>query len=300
MKLALIWQGISGRYGQWKDGLWAAMQIIEQTHDVLYFDTTDIEELTAWNPDFVLYWEAPCTLNGKDAHNYQSVLNLPCKKALLFAGGPVSSKTCHGFDHYFVESQINLDEFQQLGLPVSRAFGVNTQIMKPQKQPKVFDAYMPATCASWKRQSLFSKAVRDKGVLSGRDQETDPQPFIDARNNGTLLLPELPAEAVASLYNASHVCINTSEYWGGGQRATLESMACSVPVIAMSDSPKNREYVEESGFGITVPPNVEAIKGAIESIKKTPFPSSQGVDYIHSKYTEHHYAQAILDVITAI
>lgn len=300
MKIAFIWQGFDGRYGMWQDGLAAAMRILAKEHTVRYFDfpLTGIDE---FKPDVVLYWESPCTLKGRDAENYQSVMNLPYKKALLFAGGPVEVTTCHGFDLYFVESKINEEEFEALGLPWKRAFGVNTQIMKPQYQGKKWDGIIAATFADWKRHTLFAEALGDKGLAVGRLQEFDRNGYNRCMELVVNVMPEQTPTELAKLYNASHVAVNTSAFWGGGQRMTLEAMACGIPVIVMSDSPKNCEYVEESLGGMVVPPEPQAIRDAIEEIGRwLPEDKTDGVDYIQSKWTERHYAKALLEGIKGI
>lgn len=300
MTIAFIWQGLSQNkiYGHWGDGLKAAMVLIEKKHKVIYLEPwQDVPE----EVDIILYWEAPCTLNGENRSNYLKVQNNKKPKILLFAGGPIKKEWCTGFDLYLVESEINEKEFEEIGQPWMRAFGVDTEVIKPIKQPKIFDAVFPATCAGWKRQTLFSKALGSRGVLCGRFQESDPSGFLNARENGTLIFPELPYEAVNTLYNASWCCVNTSEYWGGGQRTTLEAMAAGIPVIVMSDSPKNIEYVKESGAGIIVEPNEESIRNGIEQIKKWPAERrSLGVEYIQSKWTARHYADNILKGINKI
>jgi glycosyltransferase involved in cell wall biosynthesis len=298
MKIAFIWQGFDGRYGQWRDGLWAAMQLIEKRHQVRYFDfpLTDVND---FNPDIVLYWEACCTAAGKDRDNYETVRKLPFKKALLFAGGPIRKEWCTGFDLFFVESRLNEEEFSALGIPWKRAFGVNTQIFKPEKQPKVFDGVFQATCASWKRHWLGAEALGSKYAVMGRHQATDPMGFMRVRDAGGLVLPELSAEAVASVLNASHTVINSSDYWGGGQRATLEAMACGVMPVVMTDSTKNREFVEESGFGLVVDPDPNKIREAVQH-RKEDYVGEPGVAYIRNKWTERHYADALLAGIKEI
>lgn len=295
MRIAFVWQGFSGRYGHWQDGLWLAMKHIEKQHEVKYFEPFQTKEITEFNPDRVLYWEAPCTINGKDKDNYLAVCNLPFKKALLFAGGPLEEMWVTDFDHVFVESKVNADDCERQGIPYSIAFGINDEIFKPEKQPKVFDGIHPATCASWKRQQLGAEALGNKLVLCGRFQETDPSPFTESRRLGALVLPELSYPALASLMNASHTLVQTSSYWGGGQRATLEAMACGVPPIVMEDSLKNREYVEESGFGWVCKPEPLAIKKAVEYAKGSEI--SGGVEYIQNKWTGKHYADSILKII---
>lgn len=285
MKIAFCWQGVSGRYGFWKDGLYRAMKRIEEKHDVRY-----IEPWEEVKPDeIVLYWESACTSNGKDGENYKRIQQLPNRKALLFAGGPIQEEWLFNFDHVFVEGEFNKKEMDALGIPCSIAFGVNEDIFNPDPQQKVFDGFMQATFAGWKRQPLFAEALGQKGLLCGRYQEEDQSPWINSSQS--IRLPELPAEAVARLINASHAVVNTSEYWGGGQRCTLEAMACNVPVIVMSDSPKNREYVEESGAGIVCDPNPDAIRNSIEQVKGR---DMGGVQYVFENWTSKHYAENIL------
>ena len=242
LKIAFVWQGINGRYGHWNDGLKKAMELIETEHIVTYHEPYEhIKDV-----DLILYWEAPVTIVGKDKLNYLNILTNPLPKALLFAGGTLKKEWVDGFDLLFVESQVNADECEKLGIPYRTAFGVNTDIFYPRKMDKIYDGMHQATCASWKRLDLFAKALKDKGIVCGRDQETDPNGFIECRKQGVTLLPEQSYESVAQLLNQSHTMVQTSEYWGGGQRATLEAMACGIPPIVMSDSPKNREFVEET------------------------------------------------------
>lgn len=149
------------------------------------------------------------------------------------------------------------------------------------------------TCASWKRQWLVGESIGSKGIVVGRYQETDPTPFKRCKELGVTVLDEKQPEEIRTLLNQSHTCLQTSEYWGGGQRCTLEALACDVPVICMTDSPKNREYVEESGCGLVVEPNAQNISDAVHIIKATDY-GTRGSDYVKSKWTSKHYADNLL------
>lgn len=298
LKIAFIWQGLDGRYGyMWKDGLAAAMKLIEETCDVHYYDFP-LVGIHEFEPDIVLYWESPVTLRGKDQANYQSVIDLPYKKALLFAGGPVDRQICHGFDLYFVESKISEEEFNALGLPWKRAFGVNTQIFKPMNLEKKRDGIIQATFAGWKRHELFADALGENGMAVGRLQESDRNGYNRCIERGVEVLEEQTPERVAELINESYTVVNTAEYWGGGQRCTLEAMACGIPVIVMKDSPKNCEYVEESKGGLIVEPDVVSIQSAIEELSE--FQGNAGLHYVRKYWTERHYADALLEGIASI
>lgn len=288
MKIAFVWQGSSDEhtFSHWNDGLRAAMKLIEETHEVTYHEPWDDIEA-----DFILYWEAPCTANGTNAPHYNKVRNSPIKKALLFAGGPIEVQNISGFDWFFTESQINDEEFEKLGVPYTRAFGINEDIFKPLNLEKKWDGIHHGTCASWKRQWLVGQALGDRGLLVGRRQKTDRRGFDESENLGTTVLDEQPYEEVNRLINQSKTLLQTSDFWGGGQRATLEAMACGVPPIVMTDSPKNREYVEESGFGVVCEPDPVKIREAVEAIESDP---KKGIGYVQSRWTSRHYAYNLL------
>lgn len=279
--------------GQWNDGLAAAMRIIEKEHTVTYHD----QHSTTWeDADVVILWEAVCCANGEYQDFYNKIRNSKKKKILLFAGGPIELLNAVGFDLYLVESGINEREFEALGLPWMRAFGVNTQVMKPEVREKKYQGFMQATFAEWKRHSLFANALGVSGCVAGRLQENDRQGYYDCRDRGVTIFEEQMPDRVAELINESHTVVNTASYWGGGQRCTLEAMACGVPVVVMSDSPKNCEYVLESGAGIVCDPTPEAIREAVEEAKS----KTGGYEYVQSKWTEKHYAENILKAIQQV
>ncbi len=307
MKVAFFWFGFDGRYGKWEDGLAAAMKLIEKEHEVRYYDVNPktIQEVQEFNPDVVLFWEAPVCQRGKDADMWFSVCNLPYKKALLFAGGPLKAIDVKDFDLVFTESAINDEDCEREGIPYKRAFGVNTQIMKPMNLPKRHLAFMQGTFADWKRHTLFAQAMRTDGAVMGRKQEHDLNGYNECVKRGVTIYPEGTAQEVAEMINQSRVVLNTSEYWGGGQRCTLEAMACGVPVVAMSDSPKNVEFVKASHAGEVCEPEPSKIYDLVWQLslhdrKGNPSLSANGIKYIQENWTERHYADAILEGIQSI
>lgn len=297
MKIAFVWQGFNGRFGKWKDGLWLAMQKLEKKHEVRYYEPWDDIN----DADVILYWEAPCTINGSNAPHYKKVRANPIKKILLFAGGPIKKDWVEGFDLLCVESAINADECEMMGIPHMTAFGINDEIMRPLGIDKKWDGIHQGTSASWKRQWLMAEALEDKCLLVGRYQKEDPYPFDRSRELGATIMDEVSQEEICKLLNESVCLVQTSEYWGGGQRATLEAMSCGIPVICMEDSPKNREYVEESGAGIVCHPSKEQIRKAVEEIKGwTKEQKERGIAYVKMKWTAEHYANSLEEAIIKV
>lgn len=293
-KICLIWQGVDGRYGYWTDGLNAAMKILEKSYDISYIEPdADLEPY-----DLLIYWEAPCTINGPNRDKYLNVFNSHKPKILLFAGGPVVRGQFENFNAIAVESKINVQEFKELGTDVFTAFGINTEIFKPIEVKKEFKVVHHGTCASWKRQNLLAEAFGQDALLVGRFQESDPSMFTESKRLGATVLDELTGDDLSKAIQKARVLVQSSAFWGGGQRCTLEAMASGLPVIVMSDSPKNIEYIEESGAGVVCEPTPEAIRVAYEQIEANyeEF-SKKGIAYVKSKWTEKHYAESLRKII---
>lgn len=294
MRIAFVWtNGIKDKavFDHWNDGLRGAMRILEQEHEVTYHEP--YEDLPT--VDWILFWEAPCTINSEFGDSYKKVMNSSQKKALLFAGGQIKYEWVSGFDHVFVESKINKDEFDALGIRNSTAFGVNTDIFKPLDIEKTHLTVTHGTCAGWKRQHLVCQAFGERALVFGRPQPSDSYCFDECKKcNSTVLLGQT-YEETNRLLNTAEVAVNCADYWGGGQRATLEAMACDLPVVVMNDSPKNREYVEESGCGYITNPDPESIRTAVYTAIQHRKKKSR--DYVMSKWTPKHYAEAILNAL---
>ena len=70
-------------------------------------------------------------------------------------------------------------------------------------------------------------------------------------------------------------------------------MACGIRPIVCGDSDKTTEYVRESGFGITVEPEANKTREAINYCINNPNDGQKGIDYIKNNWTEQHYAEAL-------
>ena len=299
-KIAFVWQGVSNETikDKWCDGLRYAIDKIAKTHKIDFFEPWhDIEGY-----DVILYWEAPITAQGENAPHYNKVRNNPAKKALLFAGGPIKKEWVNGFDLLFLESKINEKECDDLGIPWHHAFGINNKkfIHLKDKEVRKYDGMLHGTCASWKRQWLLGEAFGPRACLIGKTQDSDAYPFNRCRELGSDIFPEAGPAVIRDLMRDSYTLVNPCDYWGGGQRATLEAMAVGLPVVCCTDSPKNREFVEESGFGIVCEPDAQSIKNAVQYIKDNPMDWRIGVNYVKNGWSGDVYAKQLLEGLKKI
>lgn len=297
MRVAFAWQGISDPavLAGWKDGLWQAVEFLKTRHQVEYREPDG--DLTGF--DAILYWEAPLTIQGANAPKYRAVCQAPGRKVLLFAGGPLRKEWVEAFDLVVVESEINAQECRDQGIPFAKAFGVNTDIWVPRETEKKFLAAHHGACAGWKRQHLGAEALGSRYLVVGPRQDSDPYTFDRSKALGaTVVEGKLPPEECADLVSSAKVILQTSDYWGGGQRATLEGMAMGLAPVCMEDSPKNREFLEGSGLGRIVPPEPSAIREACEALAAswTPQDAARARAYVVENWSGQKYGRDLLSV----
>lgn len=265
----------------------------EHDYVTLSFSPNPKQQLLDWKPDCILFFgDFSRPIMGELADS-----KIP--KAICYSGGRFTD-FMHVPDIVFVESKSYVDWMKPMGLNVVQAFGTNTEVFKPFKQPKIFDACMTATFAAWKRQWLFAEAMGNRGIVCGWWQEREAHTWQICQEKGTALLHHQMPESINLLMNMSHTVLLTADDTGGSQRSVLEAHAAGIPPIVMSDSTMTTEYVRESGFGKIVDPNPEAIREAVEWYKHNPKESQKGIDYINSKYTQNHYADIIKTGIESI
>lgn len=289
MKIAFLWNG--NMRGKPTDGLGEALLHLGKKNEVGYFEPDALSEIKEFNPDRILMHAALTEYMAEMVSEY------PYKKALCFAGGPIEDSNLYPFDLYFVESEINEREFEGKGKRWMRAFGINDRIFTPKNYPKRYDGCFAGAFASWKRPELFAP-LGNKIIAVGQFQESEKECYEVCQRSGVITKPLETREEISEWINCSHTVINPASFWGGGQRLTLEAMACDVPPIVCNDSPKNCEYVNESGFGLVVNPDTRSIQDAIENIKADPM--SGGREYVMSKWSSKIYADKLEEGLLSI
>lgn len=291
MKLAFIkdWHDDPAHLAGNKDGMVAAWELLAKRHDVRTVSHhTGMCDLS--DRDALIFWGSL----DRPWHNAVWYVNIP--QLLCFAGGPLDHPNLAKFDHILVESQVYEDGFRARSKSVSRAFGTNTAVFRPElRTPKVIDAIYPASFCFHKNQEVFARALGPRGLCVGEHNELS---IVGAcLKAGTPVLRKVSSAGLCDLFNMARTTVIPCGPNGGSQRTVLESMACGVPVVLADDNDKCREFIEESGFGLLVPPIPEAIREGVETLISRKLDPQVGVEYIRSKWTEQHYANAIEEAI---
>ncbi|MBM4401851.1 MAG: hypothetical protein FJ044_01240 [Candidatus Cloacimonetes bacterium] len=228
VKLAFIYEIADERY--WRDGLWAALKILEKEWEIEYCNGRFPER----RADFALVWGA------MGSRQVIETIRLNIKKGVCVAGGSRSAQLSI-FDVIFVETLWHQEMFKRIGITTKLAFGTNTQLFRPiPEQIKIWDAIYPAAFADWKRHEIFCQKYGGKGLAVGHMQESgwDINCYQICLEYGTPVLPMVTPDVLVWLYNASKKVHITADLYGGGERAVLEGLACGLPVEVEQDNSK--------------------------------------------------------------
>lgn len=294
-----------------KDGILRALQVLRDRDG---WETTFFkkhEKTFEWEHDYIHLNFSPNPVGSAEAWKPDAYLlfadfSRPISAEIAATGRPFAQCYTGGrFTDYatlpdlvFTESKSYMGWMKSVGVKeVVQAFGTNTELFKPYPEPKIFDAFFPATGAAWKRHELFAEAMGSRGLVCGWWQPHEPQCLEVCQKFGTAVLHHQMAESVAFLYSMAHTVLITSSDIGGSQRSVLEAMACNRPVIVMDDSTMTSEYVRECGQGAIVPPDVQQIRNAVEEWKNKEVNTR---DWIMKNYSEYIYADKLRDGITKL
>lgn len=236
MKLAFVYSMDDDSY--WQDGLRRALQLLEKDWRIDYFNSHGIDKMeTNKEYDFVLVW------GGVISRQVLSVVRIPGKKGICFAGGFVHPTLLSRFDVVFMETNWHMEECRKKNIKANLAFGVNTDLFYPMpEQPKLFDYIYPAAFAKWKNHESFSTKPGIKLAVGYIQPDGVEKECLDVcQKNGVIVLPRVKYEVMPYLYNASKTLYIPSTLDGGGERAVLEGLACGINVEV--DNPKLLELL---------------------------------------------------------
>lgn len=286
----------------WCDGMYGAFQVLSEKYNVRVFGyaehpatikkdnmyiqvTHNISSLKYWldnfAPEYIFGW-------GTATHPWNEIQASKAKKILLYAGGAYDDANAQKiFNQIVVENKSDTTHFQNS----FHAFGTNTKVFrKIEGLQKMFPSLYPATFTLYKRHDLWAKAMPPGSLAVGQMQDHEPQCYEVCADNGHLIMPALPMDAMPMLYAQTQGVCLTPEHDGGCQRAALEAMACNVPVLVTDDS----KAAEFEGVW-ACPPDINEIGHAyLQMLFEF---NAAGVDlkeeFITGKYDESTYASQL-------
>jgi hypothetical protein len=240
----------------WRDGLWAAIELLKQDFDLFKFNIHDHRDSNKIHPtveevntaikeaDFILGWGG---FNSSVDQLLQPGFQLnPTVKRGLCLGGYALPTNPNAYEVVFYETEWSKKWFEKTHYHprLVHAFGVNTDIFYEEDRaaiPVIWDYITVGAFANWKRQEkLIGKegAKMAVGQIQRGNLNESLGIVANLLINGCGVSDNVPPETLAKMYNASRVCYIPANIIGGGERATLEARACGTVVEVEPDNPK--------------------------------------------------------------
>lgn len=250
MKKKIVFLYILKPNTPWKDGLWAALNVLEQDYDVVRVNMygksqgMDEEDLDrAANADVFLGWGSFNSLPLQYLVVVKSARGKTVKTGLCVGSTLPGPNALEYLDVIFYETEWH---GKQIDFPNKyHAFGINTDIFYSQTSCTLWDYIGVGAFADWKRWHLMlEKKGRRLIVGNYQDSQESDQIVQKLLHGGIMLSDQVEPEQLAELYRASEVCYLPSELHGGGERSLLEARACEAQVEIENDNPKLKELLD--------------------------------------------------------
>lgn len=232
----------------WQDGLWAALNLLEEHFAIGIYNLAYIsegEEIVPLN-DFILGWGA---FGSKVDRYIQNCKQTGSKKVgLCIAGNAFPPTGAANYDVLFYETKWYRPQIK-FHPNIVQAFGINTDIYFPIGESPVpmWDYIGVGALANWKR---WDRMTGKDGLrlVVGEYQEGNQAESAEIANyllnRGVAVSPMVPPYDLARLYRLSKRCYIPADIYGGGERAVLEARSCGLEVEIEDDNPKLKELVE--------------------------------------------------------
>ena len=194
MKIAIVHPWDRSKWSEplmW-DGLHGALKLVGQKHQVDWFLQGDEPDDSY---DWIIPWGVMSLPFNKTIEKFKG------RKAIFCAGHPSDIENIEKFDHVFVESPAVYKEMMPFAKSISIAFGTDTDFFKPSDEPKMFDAFYPATFSdNWKRQALFAEAVKGyRAMACGLVQPDGVEGYRNCLDNGVYVMAVLIPTALIAI-----------------------------------------------------------------------------------------------------
>lgn len=237
MKIAFVWYFDKAFrvYDNWRDGLRAALEILEKDNQVHWFVG---KELPDDNYDAILFWDD----SNSDFFNYLDRYH--GKKGIFLTTDPQNFDNLHKLDVVYCESEPVYEAVRSQGIHAVKAFGTDTDFFKPDDTvEKDIEYFYPATFSPWKLQRNIAH-LGNSLLCVGTVQPDGVLDLAECHKNGVKVKEGyFPVEKIRDYYQRAKNVIIPAIH--GSERTALEAMACGiVPSINTLNIKTNSYYSE--------------------------------------------------------
>lgn len=233
----------------WKDGLWAALNLLEQDFEVRRVNLSVIRgklsSEDADNADFILGWGAFGSNVDQLLQSWEYRDHKPL--GLCIGGNAIPPRGANTYNVLFYETKWYRDQIK-FHKNIVHAFGINADLYCETDLPFpiIYDYIGVGSLSAWKR---WEKMIEKQGrrMVIGEYQEGNKLESLQiaARllENGVAVSPLTNPFDYSLLLHCSRTLYIPADINGGGERAVLEARACGLHVEIEADNPKLAELI---------------------------------------------------------
>lgn len=232
----------------WRDGLWAALNILKEDYDIKFHNLHNASPLgLTGDYDFVLGWGAFNSPVDIFLRRYAETWPESKTKYGLCVGGVAYPNNYIGFYNIlFYETEWYRPQISNHPR-IMHAFGINTKIYTPWPEaPIIWDWLSVGAFAYWKRHERIIAKPGSKLVVGEIQKDNWSESFdiiSDLLLAGVGISDMMYPTKLRNIYNCAGTVYIPADVTGGGERAVLEARACGRPVEIEDDNPKLRELL---------------------------------------------------------
>lgn len=230
---------------KWTDGLWAALNLLDQDFEITRLNLFETDGVTGNNWSFILGWGA----FGSSVDTWMQRNFIGYKKGLCIGGNSLPPENADKYDILFCETDYVRDVYLRgIKSKKVKAFGINSDIFfSPDfPTPVVWDYIGVGSFSSWKRWQ-YMKVKKGSRLIIGEYQRGNEEESLsivrDLVTSGIMVSDMRSAFDLSNMYQWSRTCFIPADINGGGERAVLEARACGLRVEILEDNPKLKELL---------------------------------------------------------
>jgi hypothetical protein len=240
MRIAFIWDWprASEIFPNWRDGLRAALELIEKDHQVDWYLDGQYP-YTGYQYDFILLW------GDSTLPFFHQIEKYDCRKGICLSTMPTDFNNLRKLEVVYAESTPVYEAVRREGIRCIKAFGTDTEFFKPNtKVVKDIPYFYPATFSPWKKQSDIAY-LGDQLLCLGTIQPDGTAEYEAVKAAGCKVkVGYFSPTTVRNYYTRAQNVIIPAVH--GSERTVLESMSMNIlPLVTNSDNTKTRSYLEE-------------------------------------------------------
>ena len=236
MRISFIWYWNRAEeiYPNWRDGLRAALEVIEQKHEVKWILG---EKTPTTTSDFILFW------GDSNCEFFNGIEKYRGKKAIILTTDPHNIDNLKKLDVVYCESEPVYQAVRMHGIRAIKAFGTDTKFYQPQGGKKEASFFYPATFSPWKRQSAIAH-LGESLVCVGTVQPDGKEEFNKCKEQRVQIIEGyFEPEKIRQLYDVSRYVPIPAIH--GSERTCLEAMSMNILPVVNPENKRTISYIEE-------------------------------------------------------